>query len=527
MRPARLALVGLLGSVGCGGAMVGTGAGRGVPRAEVRGDDRVLLSGMAAVQAIASSFDVVYVVHQSTVGVWQPRPRSWAPPIDAPSTGLGAVFAAAVDPLDQSLWMIEPAALLHLDPLGERWDRIGLPFQARGLALDPTAPDEIWIESADGWYVQPRVGPLHRAPPRSSLRRTPRVDDAFAALPGLQSRAAIIARGPLFRPGRLTAAAPDPLTQGWYLGTDHNGLLYVAPGSLQPESLSQGIAATRVGAIRAVPGGVWVATDRGSDRPAEVTHVDAQLAGSVRLTGDDALGLRLNAIREILVADDGGLWLGSDQGVVRLDADGRELRRWGSGDGLTDPHVLSVVSWQGRVMVGMSRGLVAIDQTGLVSRPSAPMLDAVYDMMARGDTLWLATDRGLAALHAGDSRLGRAADWPVGVGDAARVVAVFSRGDTLVAVTPRRLIWRDESGTWWPGPPLEATTGPIRVAEQGPGGIWVAGDRALALVIPGAGVAAVLVGGRDLPAPVTALAVSEQYLWVGTLAGLMRIAVRP
>ena len=113
MRRGALAALAL---IGCAGGPMGAGAGLGVPVAAIRPDDRVVLRDMTTIQAIASSFDRVYVVTRSAVGTFRPLAKRWEPPVAAPAPeALQRVFAAIVDPLDQSLWLADPdaAKVLH------------------------------------------------------------------------------------------------------------------------------------------------------------------------------------------------------------------------------------------------------------------------------------------------------------------------------------------------------------------------------------------------------------------------------
>jgi ligand-binding sensor domain-containing protein len=520
-------LIGAVVVTGCGsGVMAAGGAGRGVAVADVRPDDRVWLAEMTTVQAIASSFERAYVVYPSAVGVWQSRERRWDPPLDAPAPdALRTVFTAIIAPLDQSLWVAAPDALWHLDPLSERWDRFRVPGRIRRLALSPATPIGVWVESTAGWYFQATIGEAERLPPPQVLRSAATLDDAFRAIPSLPSRAALIASGPGLRPGRLTAAAPDSATAGWLVGTDLRGVLYFAPGAFDGVPLRQGLGGDEVGALAADASWVWVATDRDAEHPAELTRVRADLGGSMVITGDPVFGLGLAAARE-LVPVGSALWVGSDQGVVRVDTADGSLRRWTVADGLTDPHVLALAPWRGGMAVGMSRGLVLIDQSGVVTRPVASVLDAVYDVAPLGDTLWLATDRGLRYWSVGDSVLRTVAAWPRAVVGAEQVVDVTARGDTLVAATSSRLIWREpETGAWRVDPDLTGVVGAVRYAAHDPAGIWLAGERGAVRVVPGSGPIDRLAVGVDLPAPVSALAVAGDYLWVGTPRGLLRVRV--
>ncbi|MCA9762802.1 MAG: hypothetical protein KC544_06675 [Gemmatimonadetes bacterium] len=525
MRRGALAALAL---IGCAGGPMGAGAGLGVPVAAIRPDDRVVLRDMTTIQAIASSFDRVYVVTRSAVGTFRPLAKRWEPPVAAPAPeALQRVFAAIVDPLDQSLWLADPDALLHFDPLGERWERLPLPARVRALATDPARPDGIWVLTASGWYLQPRIGAARPGAPSDRVQRAPTLEDAFAALPQLRSMAPALSLGPGLQPGRLTAAAPDPSSTGWFLGTDLLGVLYLRPGEVMPESLRQGLPGDQVGAVVGVPGGVWVATDNSFGRqPAGLTFLSDDLAQTVPVAGDPAFGLGVEAMRDILPGER-VLWLGTDRGVVRVGLDDDRLDRWDANRGLPDARVLSLAHWRGGVAVGMVRGLALIGANGAVTRPIDPVLDRVYDLHPRHDTLWVATDRGLAMVAPAEATLGRPAGLPGELAGGGPVLGVGSVGDTVVAMTADRLVWRDPvTMAWTVSPTLIGTTGVLRAISISPSGVWIGGDRGAALVGATGVPIAVLRVGVELPERVTALTVEGGFLWVGTLDGLVRIRLQ-
>lgn len=524
IRAVALALV----LAGCAAGSAGSGAGLGVPVAAMRPDDRVVLRDMSTVHAVATSFDRAYVVYPAAVGYWHPLERRWEPPFTAPQPGaLQRVFAAVVDPLDQTLWLAEPDGLIHFDPLGPRWERLPVPARVRTLATEPGAGEGIWVLTAAGWYLQPRIGPARPGTPGAQVRQAPTLEDAYRAFPQLQSMAPSLATGPGLRPGRLTSAAPDPTSAGWFLGTDRLGLLYWRPGDIRPEPLRQGLAGDQVGAVVGVPGGVWVATDDGFDgQPAALAFLGSDLARTVPIPGDPAFGLGIEAVREILPGNR-VLWLGTDRGVLRVSIDDGGTRRWDQNQGLPDQRVLALAAWRGGVAVGLVRGLALIADDETVTRPVDAVLDRVHDLHARHDTLWVATDRGLGHVLPGSNRLEAPAGIPGELAGAGPVLGVGSVGDTVLAMTQDRLVWRDPvSHAWTVSPTFIGATGVLRAIDISAAGVWIGGERGAALALPSGGTVAVLRVGVDLPERVTALATEDGYLWVGTLDGLVRVRLQ-
>lgn len=508
-------------ATGCSAGVSTGGVGLAIPVVPMRPDDRVVLRDMRTVLAIATSFEYARVIYPAAVGTWDSQGEHWDTPITtAIPRALAEAFQAVIDPLDRSVWIATPSAILHFDPLSVRWDYLPTAARVTGLGIDPTNPEGIFLQTTAGWYLQPRIGSAHPAQPSNRLEPAATLKDAYGAIPSLLSEGEILATGPGLRPGRLTAAAPDPATNGWFVGTSAAGLLHFGPALGRPERLLQGPPGNWVGALLAVPGGVWAATDRSiKGEPAAITFMSTDLSQTIPLQGDPVFGLGAAAIHRILPGDR-VLWLGTDQGVVRLGIDDGSNQRWGMAEGLPDQRILALAAWQDGIAVGMSRGLAFIGANGQVTRPAAPLIDIVHDLHHVGDTLWIGTGHGLAYLTSATGTISRPSGWASGVGAGVPVLRVGSVGDTLVAMLPDRLAWREPAtGRWWLDQPVSAGT--LRAIDISSGGVWVGGDDGAMLVAPGTGPIASL-GVGDLPGPVLSLTTGGGYLWVGTVAGLVR-----
>jgi hypothetical protein len=104
------------------------------------------------------------------------------------------------------------------------------------------------------------------------------------------------------------------------------------------------------------------------------------------------------------------------------------------------------------------------------------------------------------------------------------VLGVGYLADTLVVMTPDHLVWRNPaSGEWTRGPDLAQQLGSLTVFAATPRGVWVGGARGAGLVRLTAAVVRPLMVGGDLPAEVTSIVVTDNFVWVGTVAGLVRI----
>ncbi len=514
-----------------GGCAVGAGAaGVPLPAGSLRPEDRVVLADFSEVRAIASSPDRVYVVYRSAVGIWLPLREHWDVPRSAPTAeALATVFGAVVDPLDRSLWLAASNALLHFDPLLDRWERWPLPGNLSAIGVDPGDPTGgVWVRSSDGWYHQPRIGSPIPGTPSGRLVLAPTVEDAYGDMPALRGIAMTLALGPGLEPGRLTAAAPSPSGTGWFVGTSRRGAWFVDRVGTRAEPLTLGLPGEIVGALASVPGGVWVTTDDDlNNRPASLSFLPDDLSATTTIEHDPAFGLSLDAVRAILPGD-GVIWLGSNRGVVSVPIDTGRTRRWDESSGLADQRAISLAPWQQGVMVGTLRGVSFIGHDGEVTRPMPAMTRPVYALHAEHDTLWIGTDQGLIAHVTGSPEPVGFRAWTRLLNSRTPVYGIGAVNDTMVAMTGSDLFWRDPvSAEWVTGPLLGGSLGLLRAFHATPQGVWIGGDRGAAFVQPRGGVLETLRVGADLPDAVTSITSDEHYLWVGTMRGLVRFELRP
>ncbi len=520
-----LRFVAALALAGCAGGMQAP-PGAPVVNSSFRPEDRVLLGDFSEVRAVASSFDRVYVAYPSAVAIYNPLRRVWEVPRSTPTPGaLARTYLSIIDPLDQSLWLAGSDGLVHFDPLMDRWERLPVPGTISELAIDAAAPgDGVWIRVGNGWYRVPRIGTPVPAPAPTSLRRASTLVDAFRDMPSLRTIGPSLSVGAGLIPGRMTAAAPIPDGTGWFVGTDRAGLLMVDRIGMRAEQFTVGLPGEMVGAAVAVPGGVWVATDDDSrGTPAALAFVPEELTGTTVHRGDAAFGLRFSAARRI-VPGNRVLWLATDRGVARYHIDSHEMEWWTESNGLRDQRVTTLLPHDDGVLVGTLRGVMQIDRVGEVTLPAPNLVDPVYALLARRDTVWIGTARGLAYLAPGDREALSTPPWRGPVATRSMVLGLGVIGDTLVAMTREALVHRDPStGEWIAGAPISSAVGELRAMYTTPFGVWLGGDRGAALVTASGATIQTLLVGRELPDAVTAITGSERYLWIGTLRGLVRL----
>lgn len=371
--------------------------------------------------------------------------------------------------------------------------------------------------------------PSQQGPARPSRPAT--VEQAAAANPILRTSAGAFLLDPAMRAARYTSAAPSFDRRGWFLGTDGVGALFLEDGSLSPLRLSFGIAGPVVGAVHAVPGGVWVVSNAVGNQRAGLSFVAGDLSTSSLGYGPPATGYAFLTARRLIGVGD-ALWAATDAGVLRFPVtDPLSFTRFDETSGLPDRRVTSLSSRRGVVVAATRRGLARFVDSATVE-PLAPRY--VYEalaVLAGPDTAWVGTENGPRAAVADRPELFR----PLGVEASAAlarpVVDLAWLGDTLTGLTRDQFLWRlPGSDEWQIGAPMSSILGPLRRLVADGDGFWVAGDAGVGWSrLDGAPIRPLLVGG-DLPAMPLDLAVDGTFLWVGTANGLVRFRlseVRP
>jgi hypothetical protein len=464
-----------------------TGPGPSIPTpvGGFRPEDRVVIGDFSHVNAIASTFDRVYVVYPTAIATWYPVERRWDLPVTPEfADRLSTVTGAVVDPADRSLWMATPTTWLRYDP-----------------------------------FVYGGASP---ALPPQALRRPVTVTDAMRDLPQLRALAPRIATGPGQVQGIITAAAHDPQGHGWYLGTSTRGLLFMDRMASDATPIPMGLSGDVVSAILPTPDGIWVATEADPGHPAGVTCLSSDLGTSSPLTGSLIEGLPFNTVHRFLVTA-GPVWMATDKGIALTSKDHARIERFDISGGLPDERVMTLAEQRGQIVAGTLRGLAASPGDSAFRRVAPDFTGPVYALLARGDTLWVGTSRGLFASIPGSDDLGMPEGFHQLPGSLVPIMGIGYVSDTLVAMTPDRLLWRNPaSGDWNEGPELSAQLGALVALDASAQGAWVAGPRGVAFVRPGTNPLRFLTTPGQLPGEVTTVAMRGPYLWIGTRAGLVR-----
>src|SRR5919106_796927 len=249
------------------------------PSRDWRPEDRTVIGDFSRITSVATSLERVYVTSPTALVIRNPQFQTWSGPFQPPRReALAGVFAALVDPLDQSLWLARADGWLHFQPELQIWDEGRVPDAVVTIAFDEADPvGGLYIRTRTGWSVLPRGGmmPTPGRPPTRPVRPSS-MQELLRQTPTLQTNAAQLMDARM-RPVRFTAAARAFDNQGWYLGTSGQGLLYLQDAAAIPERMPFGLPAEFVGAVISWPGGMWAATNRTVETDAAFTFVESNL----------------------------------------------------------------------------------------------------------------------------------------------------------------------------------------------------------------------------------------------------------
>src|SRR5216117_2106055 len=348
---------------------------------------------------------------------------------------------------------------------------------------------------------------------------------ALDAVPLADAMRALILADTQLRRHRFTAAARAPDRSDLFLGTDGMGLVRVDALTGEWERLPFGLIAARAAAVAPGSGGVWVAAaGRGSGGGGGgvgggrrgITWVAADLSADTTIQGSGALGFACVEGRR-LVTSGRALWLACERGVLKIDLGTYRTRLFDTDD------PLSLAPAPDGVWVGTSHGLSVITRDDNVASVGH-IGQAVLSLYAFGESLWVGTSGGLGLLAPGTSDVTVPLDVAEQPALRAPIVALGRIGDTLVAITPDQLAWRDPASRRWILLRAPGRIGPVGALAADRGGVWLAATNALAFWDLSPAGFRVLTAPLDVPGPVRDIAVAAPYLWVATDSGLVRLA---
>jgi ligand-binding sensor domain-containing protein len=198
------------------------------------------------------------------------------------------------------------------------------------------------------------------------------------------------------------------------------------------------------------------------------------------------------------------------------------------GRGLPGNRANDVVARQGWIAVAMERGAARLSDSLEVFRVAPDFNDEAYAVSISADTTWIGTALGIFYTVGREGPLLR----PAGTESPdfrEPVIQISWLRDTLVALAPDRLYWRDPAGKWKADLPSFSMLGQLRAMRVDGAGVWVVGEEGFGFVRPGLPPVRVFRIG-DIPADARDVAVDADYIWIATGNGLVRFsreAIRP
>lgn len=500
-------------------------------------DTRTLVTDGGNLTAVAVSRTDVYAATRDVVLVYDVVRREWRPPIPVPGAANAPITALGVDPTTGDVWVgTQSGELTRGLPGFASWETIAAPV--RGAIQRIVA----WPDDASTYVLA--AGEWWRIEWASSFAESV----GAASVPGpVRSRATAWPDDPYLAAARRSLGL-DPELQRWpitdvvrgiepdefWIATAGGGLVHFNARRSEREWLRFGLVARGVATVARFGDRLWFGGD-GRGRRNGVASAPPDLGAWAQY--DASRGAPAGFVAEV-TSDGRRLWFAAEDGLYRFDparaGDRQAWTRVTSQDGLPSDRARSVLHHRGRIWVGTDQGLVALDTLG--RRIAGPLLAGgrTSRIAAAGDTIWLASDRGLLALTvsaSGDPTSAPATPVLPGVDPAAIT------GGRILDVATGSVTWLlGQAGIYRLGP--DGLRGPLRDANLDRLGplvrlaldgrdLWVAGRNGIARLDPESGAWEVFTVPADIPSgPVLDVAPAGSDVWAATPAGAVRLRWR-
>ncbi len=371
--------------------------------------------------------------------------RTWQRPATTPA----ALIQAMQMDSHGRLWLLyEGRGIGYLAPGGEivyQPPPADLPFALSFSKMVVDAQDRIWIGTLDGLLVRDSDGVLQRALPSWELGtglvwpyRSP--DGVLWLVAGERiyrlrdEQPELVHRLP--GQNHLTAMLQDRHGDLW-LGTENQGLLRISAHGLERLPAGLALPGGRIVSLREdAEGSIWVGANGGLYRLRETlfssyTEHDGLSGDYIRTVLEDdrrqlwvgsATGLdrcladgrfvavalhnqggKAPSVLSLAQGRDGDLWVGTfNDGVLRLDRDGRPRHVYGSAEGMPGGNIRAIsVDAQGVVWAGTQKGVVRIDKGGVSVPRVEGMPNELITALAHDPqgNLWIGTIAGVRVLR--------------------------------------------------------------------------------------------------------------------------------
>jgi hypothetical protein len=476
-------------------------------------DDRVLLSDFGTVTALARDNTTLYGITPNGLLRYDLTSHKFRLPLTIEDG-----FPAREGPLSIAYSATDFVVLLgtsagsvyKLSALSSRFDDV---TRLPGPVVSIVAPRDgfdAYALSGQTWY-RIRSGSFFAEP----VQAPPRV-----ALPGANDPylRAMIATAGVFA-GRATAEVlsieADRADGNYFVGTRGSGIIQLNTRSSDRTRLTYGLNTRGAAAIASWRGRLWFGGD------ARV------IAGPLVSASTDLQDFRDNlpgagAPQDMVTAllpTDSALWVGTMGGLQRLSGRTGD-ERWSSIRLGIDTRVTALAEAGGAVFVGTDQALLQVSR-GIAE----PVINgrSIYGLAPGTDTLWIASDAGVASLPLRPGVLQasvlRGGGTPVEPVFDVRVV-----GDTLYAVTRDAVYRRGPHGWVPPDREIGQRLGPMGRLRTDGSAVWVLGSLGFAVKGAQSPVWTYYMAIDDIPeAPVRDLLPFGNTVWLATPAGALRV----
>lgn len=520
-------------SGGAGGSSSSRGSRGGASQ------DVVTIGSFAVVQAIGVSRQYVFAGTESGIAIYDRNFQRWLPPLTGTSGyGDDQITVMVADPVEDALWYGVPGGIVVYRPNTEQMQRSMVTGIPDFIAFDRSGTGDAWVRASGQWTRVSRGGmavPASQAPSSSQLIIPATLADVYRRFPTLRGQLPFLMRSRLADRAMIAAQpisgtiTPDRVTEAW-LGTNGEGIWRVDATFMQGDAFRFGPMERGTGAIAPAADGIWIAGLGRSQLHGGISYGSNDMQHWEWIEGTIAVPMRGTAARALAVRQNRA-WVGTENGLYRFRLDGiRDVISWTSLDGLPADRVYAVAPRTDGAWVGTERGIAWVSDTAQFRDAATRGIERVLlanmpvrALLAQGDTLWLGTDAGLMALDTKtDALLRPRSDLPelshpvrsIALSDSVLLVAT---DESLVSLSPR--------GTREPvrlNMDVQSVGQVTRIAIDN-NTIVVAGISSVLVTQRDGSAERRLQVGRELPAPVLDVVLHDEWIWLATADGLVRI----
>ncbi|MFQ5890655.1 MAG: hypothetical protein ACE5JR_11465 [Gemmatimonadota bacterium] len=501
-----------------------------------RPDDRILIGDFSWVEALARGFDRLYAATGAGLVVYDDLSRRFEPPFTREDGYPEArVTAMTYDDRDGTLWLAtDEPRLLQLQPDTWRFQaELGVSEELFELVPAEISNSDLFARTRRGWLridtflreirpVSPEVVAAEAARNSYLRRRADLLRD-----PGFQSVSSLIGRGSGARAAPLTDVMPGRGGSLYWVGTAGGFIVEYDHLTRTWSPLAFGFLGRGAAAFAADTTGVWFLPHESARGRFGVARADVELqrwqvwdVDSVRAAPQEPL--------RVAVSTRGILWAGGPSGLYRYAEEDGGWTDVGRAGVLRAREVTALAAEPGRgVWVGTSRGVILLSETGDPLGRSELSGVRVYALAVHAGRLWVGTSTGLYAI-------GLDGGGPEAVSGSGalrrRVGALAAEGEILYAGLGHE-VWRWSEGSEWARvDPVGPVGGPVTALAVRDGVLWVGSDEGIVRWDPRAVelrrfsfAAGDLPTDRGLRGVYALLPMGPYEVWIGTPAGALRL----